>query len=252
MSLNNIRIVLIETSHPGNIGAAARAMLTMGVTELYLVNPLHFPDDQATAMASGADSLLKQATVVSSLPLAINDCHTVIGTSARDQRTIRWPLMDARHCGKFVVKRCSEDKIAIVFGRESSGLTNEELEHCQFLVSIPVNPEFRSLNIASAVQILSYECAEAYRHYHQPGSNTSPVDKKVTSEEMDMFYQHLKKMLIDVRYLDPEKPRRVMRKLRSIFGRIELAPQELNLLRGVLSAAQGKKLTPRKQSKPKD
>ncbi|MEE9351219.1 MAG: RNA methyltransferase [Thiotrichaceae bacterium] len=253
MSLNNIRIVLMNTSHPGNIGSAARAMLTMGLTDLYLVNPIHFPDEQANTMASGADSVLEKATVVTELQDAIADCHTVIGTSARDQRSIQWPLMDARECGEFVAARSSHSKIAIVFGRESSGLTNEELEQCQFLVSIPVNANFSSLNIASAVQVLSYECAVALkshqqkRSYQQETQQSEKQPELVTTQGMDSFYQHLETTLIDLRYLDPEKPRLIMRKLRSIYGRMQLSAAELKLLRGILSAAQGRKFMPREQ-----
>ncbi len=247
MSLNNIRIVLMNTSHPGNIGSAARAMLTMGLTDLYLVNPLHFPDEQANTMASGADSVLEKATVVTELQDAIADCHTVIGTSARDQRSIQWPLMDARACGEFVAERSSHSKIAIVFGRESSGLTNEELELCQFLVSIPVNTNFSSLNIASAVQVLSYECAVALKNHHQATQPSEKQPELVTTQAMDSFYQHLEATLIDLRYLDPEKPRLIMRKLRSIYGRMQLSTAELKLLRGILSAAQGRKFMPREQ-----
>ncbi len=250
MSLNNIRIVLIATSHPGNIGSAARAMLTMGITDLCLVNPAHYPDEQATAMASGADSVLSQATIVPTLKQAIADCHTVIGTSARDQRSIQWPVMDARSCGEFVAKRSTQGKIAIVFGRESSGLTNEELESCQFLVSIPVNPNFSSLNLAAAVQVLSYECAMAI-NYTEP-SQTDPSSKaqeRTDTKEIEVFYKHLEETLVDLRYLDPDKPRLIMRKLRSIIGRIELSRPEINILHGILSAAQGRKFIPRNERK---
>ncbi len=251
MSLNNIRIVLIATTHPGNIGAAARAMLTMGLTDLYLVNPAHFPDKQATTMASGADSVLAQATTVASLQQAITDCHTVIGTSARNQRAIQWPLMDARSCGEFIAKRSTQGqgKVALVFGRESSGLTNEELESCQFLVSIPVNPNFSSLNLAAAVQVLSYECAialEKQQRINQQDSSNQQQEP-AANKETEVFYQHLEKTLIDLRYLDPDKPRLIMRKLRSIIGRIGLAKTEINLLHGILSAAQGRKFIPRDQ-----
>jgi len=248
MSLNNIRIVLMGTTHPGNIGSTARAMLTMGLTDLYLVNPARFPDDQANTMASGADSILTQATVVSSLQQAIADCHTVVGTSARNQRTIHWPLMDARACGEFIANQSSDSKTAIVFGRESSGLTNEELELCQVLVSIPVNPDFSSLNIASAVQVLSYECAMAQSHPQEMNTETIKPET-VTIEQMESFYQHLEETLIALRYLDPEKPRLIMRKLRSIYGRIQPEPSELNILRGILSATQGCKFLPRDQRK---
>ena len=251
MSLNNIRIVLIGTTHPGNIGSAARAMLTMGLTDLYLVNPAKFPDAQAIAMASGADSILANATVVSHLQEAITDCHVVIGTSARSQRTIQWPQMDARECGEFIAEQDYHNKTAIIFGRESSGLSNEELELCQRLVSIPVNPDFSSLNLASAVQVIGYECSVAINHQQGDANHDNVKRQLVTTQEMELFYQHFESTLIELRYLDPEKPRLIMRKIRSIFGRIEPEASELNLLRGILSAAQGRKFLPRNQRNDK-
>ena len=244
IGLGNIRIVLIETSHPGNIGSVARAMKTMGLTDLCLVNPAHFPDKQATAMASGADELLSQATVVSSLYKATADCHTVIGTSARNQRSVQWPLMDARACGEFVAERSVANKVAIVFGRESSGLSNEELELCQFLVSIPVNPDFSSLNIAAAVQVISYECAVALNSFQQ---GSSSFEELATSLDVEAFYQQLESTLIGIRYLDPDEPRLLMRKLRCLYGRTQLTKPELGILRGVLTATLGSKFIPRKQ-----
>lgn len=248
MSLNNIRIVLIETSHPGNIGSAARAMLTMELTDLYLVKPIHRPNEQSSAMASGATKVLGQAKVVDTLQQAIADCHTVIGTSARDQRSVQWPLMDARECGEFIAEQSTENRTAIVFGRESSGLTNEELEQCQFLVSIPVNPDFSSLNIASAVQVLSYECAMAF---NQVKTNEKLLESKpqelASMDEVESFYQHLQNTLIKIRYLDPDEPRLLMRKLRCLYGRTQLTKQELGILRGVLSATLGSKFIPRNQ-----
>ena len=244
IGLGNIRIVLIETSHPGNIGSVARAMMTMGLTDLCLVNPVHFPDKQATAMASGADTLLKQATISSSLQEAIADCHTVIGTSARNQRSVQWPVMDARACGEFIAECSIENKTAIIFGRESSGLSNEELELCQFLVSIPVNPDFSSLNIAAAVQVLSYECSVALNSFQQQSDNSEQLS---TSADMDAFYQQLESTLIDIRYLDPDEPRLLMRKLRCLYGRTQLTKPEVGILRGVLSATLGSKFIPRKE-----
>lgn len=242
MSLNNIRIVLIETSHPGNIGSAARAMLTMGLTELYLVNPHSFPDKQANIMASGADAVLDKAIVVPSLQEAIADCHTVIGTSARKQRHIQWELMDARSCGEFVAKRVVDGKVAIVFGRESSGLSNEELDQCQFQVSIPVNPDFSSLNVASAVQVLSYECTVALAAHE---NKLTKKTEMASVADMESYYEHLEQTLVEIRYLNPEKPRLLMRRLRCLYGRLQPSKSELNILRGMLSAAQGVKFIPR-------
>lgn len=243
MSLNNIRIVLIETSHPGNIGSAARAMLTMGLQDLYLVNPAHFPDKKATIMASGADSVLQQATVVRTLREAVSDCHLVMGTSARDKRSVQWPVMSAREAGLFTAEQTNKGKVAIVFGRESSGLTNTELEHCQYLVSIPVNADFHSLNIAAAVQVIGYECAVA--HQQTQSSDLQSAEALATVQDIEAFYEHLERTLVDIRYLDPDKPRLLMRRLRRLYGRIQLTKSEVNILRGVLSASQGSKFLPR-------
>ncbi len=247
MSLNNIRIVLIETSHPGNIGSAARAMLTMGLSDLCLVNPAHFPDKKATIMASGADRVLQQAKVVNTLAEAIADYHLVIGTSARNKRSVQWPLMTARHTGEFIAKHSGKGKVALIFGRENSGLSNQELEHCQYLTSIPVNPDFRSLNIASAVQVLAYECAVAHEQEQTPDQQTA--GELATAGDMEDYYNHLQQTLIDIRYLDPEKPRLLMRRLRCLYGRIQPTKSEVSILRGILSATQGNKFLPRNKRK---
>ncbi|MCK5726518.1 MAG: RNA methyltransferase [Thiotrichaceae bacterium] len=242
MSLNNIRIVMIATSHPGNIGSAARAMLTMGLTDLYLVNPKSFPDNQAQTMASGADSVLAHATVVNCLADAIADCHLVIGTSARSQRTTQWSHLDSSECGEQVAKHCQTGKVAIIFGRESSGMTNEELEYCQYLTSIPVNPEFKSLNIAAAVQVLAYECSIAVKRGNASLETKNQSQPPLAdAKAMEGFYQHLEKALITIRYLDPNDPRLLMRKFRGLFGRTQLQKKEVSMLRGFFSAAQGSK-----------
>lgn len=247
MSLNNIRIVLIETSHPGNIGSAARAMKTMGVSDLCLVSPKQFPDSKAHVMASGADSILEAATVVDTLQEALQDCTVVVGTSARFQRQVQWPQLTARECGEFAAQESETGKVAIVFGRESSGLTNDELQLCQYLVHIPVNPDFSSLNVASAVQVLSYEVAQGMQAFAQQPQVVKRVqDELVSADDMEGFYGHLEQALIDTRYLNPEKPKLLMRRLRSIYGRLHLTHSELNILRGILSACQGRKFESRK------
>lgn len=245
--LANIRIVMIQTSHPGNIGAAARAMKTMGLSQLCLVNPKAFPDEQATAMASGADDVLQAVTVVDTLQEAIADCQYIIGTSARSQRTLSWPMFYGRECGEFVSNKYQQEpdaQIAIVFGRERTGLTNDELELCQYLVHIPTNPAYNSLNVASAIQILSYECALSVNKARS-AMNPETDDPVVTSDEMEGFYQHLEKTLIAIRYLDPENPRYLFRRLRRLFGRIQITKTEMNILRGILSSMEGRKFKPR-------
>ena len=247
MSLNNIRIVMIATSHPGNIGSAARAMLTMGITDLYLVSPKSFPDQQASTMASGADQVLENATVVGSLAEAIADCHLVIGTSARSQRTVQWSHLDSTECGERVAMHCRQGKVALVFGRESSGMTNEELESCHHLTSIPVNPEFKSLNIAAAVQVLCYACSIAFKSTEAALVSFDKETALASTEELAGFYQHLEETLIATRYLNPKEPRLLMRKLRGLFGRVQLQKVEVGMLRGFFSSAQGSKFISREQ-----
>ncbi|MCP4698678.1 MAG: RNA methyltransferase [Gammaproteobacteria bacterium] len=236
--LEKIRIVLINTSHPGNIGAAARAMKTMGLSRLVLVQPNKFPGARATARASGADDVLANAQVCNSLEEGLCDCNLVIGTSAR-QRSIPWPVLSP---GAYAQKALAlNGQTALLFGREHSGLTNEELEYCHYLVQIPVNPAFRSLNVASAVQVLAYElhCA-ATALQNENGAPVSDVECPVSAKAMNLFYQHLEQTMIDIGYYDPEKPKYLMRRLRRLFNRAELDESELNILRGILAAAQKK------------
>ncbi len=246
MSLSNIRIVLIQTSHPGNIGSTARAMKTMGLSDLCLVKPKHFPDPQATIMSSNANDILDNANVVDSLQQAVADCHRVIGTSARHLRTLSWDTFDPRYCGEFVGKQLADNKkVALIFGRERTGLTNEELSFCHHLVHIPTNADYSSLNIASAVQILSYECRMGSADIKQ---SSHELDEEVIStRELEGFYQHLEKVLIEVKFLDPENPRYLMPRLRRMYGRIAVTRSELSLLRGMLSAFQGRKFTRREK-----
>jgi len=271
MSLSNIRIVLIQTSHPGNIGAAARAMKTMGLSDLCLVNPSRFPDPQAEAMASGADDVLRKASVVESLAEAIADCQVIIGTSARSQRTLRWVIFEPSDCGKIACEHGAKGKVAIVFGRERTGLTNDELELCHQLVHIPSNPDYSSLNVAAAVQILSYECRVAYldamRACENDVSNASIESEKntvissgekglvdevskdessldeeiVSAKDMEGYYAQLEKLMIETDFLNPDNPRYLMRRMRRMYGRIQVTRSELNLLRGSLSAFSGRK-----------
>lgn len=159
--LNSVRIVLVNTSDCRNIGSAARAMKTMGLSQLVLVDPIEMPNGQAQALSAGATDVLANAKVVSTLEEAITDCGLVVGTSARS-RTLPWPMLDPRECGEKLISEVSEYPVALVFGRESSGLTNDELQLCHFHVQIPANPEYSSLNLAMAVQTLSYEVRMAF------------------------------------------------------------------------------------------
>ena len=243
--LDNLCIVMVHTSHPGNIGSAARALKTMGIKDLRLVQPTRFNSPETKALASGADDILDNARLCDTLEEALADCHYVIGTSARSERSLRWPQMDARQCGQLAAERLPQQKIAIVFGRERTGLTNEELEHCQALVHIPMAFDFFSLNIAAAIQIICYECMMACRGELTTDATPDLGEEPATAEAMDSFFQHLETALTEVDYLDPDNPRLLMRRLRRLFGRIAPTRSEVNILRGMLSAFQGRKFTRR-------
>lgn len=232
--LNNIRIILIETSHPGNIGSVARAMKTMGLKQLYLINPKCFPHPKANELASQAIDIVENAIVVDSLEKALADCHLIVGTSTRS-RTIPWPMLSPRELGDTVRQESESAQTAILFGREQSGLTNEELHRCHFHVQIPANPDYSSLNIAAAVQVIAYELRLA--SLNELENTAIEWDYPLaTMEEMDGFYAHLEKVLIDLDFLNPKAPRQLMTRLRRLFGRARPDKMEMNILRGILGA----------------
>jgi len=237
MKLANIRIVMIETSHPGNIGACARAMKNMGLHQLYLVKPERFPHNDATARAAGADDLLQQAVVCDDLNEALSGCSVVVGASAR-RRSIAWPELDPRQCAQMLSPHSEQGEVAVIFGRESSGLTNEELDRCGYLVHIPANPEFSSLNVASAIQLVAYELRMHQLQGEVLPSEREEFDQIATNDELEGLYQHMQQALVDIDFLDPEKPRKLMRRLRRLYSRASLEKHEVNILRGVLTAAQ--------------
>lgn len=243
---DNIRIILVNTTHPGNIGAAARAMKTMGLRQLVLVDPLVFPSAEATAMASGASDLLATARVVPSLEAAIADCSLVVAASARS-RHIPWPLMNGRQCGEVVWAESIKHPVAMVFGREDRGLTNEELRLCNYHVSIPTDDEYGVLNVAAAVQVLAYEVRMAYlsgQQQEESGERLMPVqwvrwdEELATAEDMEQFYQHFEEMLQGIGFLAPDNPRQLMTRIRRMFSRMRLDRLEYNLLRGILKDIQ--------------
>jgi len=226
------RIVLVNTSHPGNIGATARAMKNMGLSELCLVDPLSFPSAEATARASGADDLLARARCVATLEEAIADAVLVVGASARS-RSLPVPMLDPRDCAKLVFEQPPAKAVAILFGRERTGLTNEELDRCHYLVQIPSNPEYPSLNIAAAVQIIVYELSLLAGH----GVNVEQTEiDYATARQMEQFYAHLEETLVELEFLDPANPKQLMRRLRRLFGRTRPDQNEINILRGILTA----------------
>jgi tRNA (cytidine32/uridine32-2'-O)-methyltransferase len=238
-ALDRIRVVLVEPTHPGNIGAAARAMKTMGLSRIVLVRPSEFPCAAATAMAAGADDLLVRAPVVATLPEALTGCGWVIGTSART-RTIPWPVYDPREAVARILTVAADSEVAIVFGREHAGLTNDELERCQAVVQIPSNPDFSSLNLGAAVQVLAYELRMQW--LAQQGSAVTMVNDAppATSEDLERMHAHLQAVMTQTGFLDPAKPRRLMRRVRRLLGRIGLDRNEVNIIRGFLTAVQEK------------
>ncbi len=237
MKLANIRIVMIETTHPGNIGACARAMKNMGLSQLYLVKPRLFPHDEASARASGADDILRAVTLCDSLGEALNGCRVVVGASAR-RRAIAWPELNPRECAEMVAPYSEQGEVAIVFGRESSGLTNEELDSCSHLVHIPCNPDFASLNVAAAIQVVAYELRMSANVSTSELIELEEMDLPATSEELEGLYEHMEQALIEIDFLDPEKPRKLMRRLRRLYNRASLEKREVNILRGILTTAQ--------------
>jgi len=232
--LDKIKIVLVNTSHPGNIGSAARAMKTMGLSQLVLVDPVQEPDGKSVALAAGAVDVLSNARIVTGLDEAIADCGLVIGTSARP-RTLQWPMLHPRETGRKLVSEASQYPVALVFGRERTGLTNEELQKCHFHVNIPANPDYSSLNLAMAVQTLSYEVRMAF--LDQPGFVEQPQPYPL-QQELDQFYTHLEQTLEKTGFIIRQHPGMVMNKLRRLFNRARPEAQELNMLRGVLSSVQ--------------
>jgi TrmH family RNA methyltransferase len=229
-----VQVVLVNTSHPGNIGAVARAMKNMGLHRLCLVDPQVFPSAEATARASGADDLLAAARQVGTLEDALAGTSLVIGASARN-RTLPVPMLDPRECAELVMQQPEDADTAIVFGRERTGLTNEELDRCHYLVQIPANPDYPSLNVAAAVQVISYELRMVTGlSLQRPGSR----HRFATTEEMELFYQHLEETLVAIEFLDAGNPRQLMRRLRRLFGRARPNANEINILRGILTSIQ--------------
>jgi tRNA (cytidine32/uridine32-2'-O)-methyltransferase len=234
--VKNIRIVLVNTSHPDNIGGVARAMKNMGLCELYLVAPKRFPDEEAVWRAASAVDLLDTAVVTGTLDEALEGCGLIIGTSARERR-IPWPLLDPRQCGELVCQESSHHPVALVFGREDRGLKNEELRKCHYHVHIPTDEGYSSLNLAAAVQVISYEVRMAFLGAAKvTGAVVRDWDvEPAENEEMEYFYQHLEKVLKEIEFIQASKPRQTMNRLRRLFNRVRMDKMELAMLRGVLT-----------------
>lgn len=227
---NELRIVLVETSHPGNIGAAARAMKNMNLSSLCLVAPGSFPHHEATVRAAGADDILANAVVVDSLASAIADCQLVFGTSARN-RSLPWPCCTPRESADITAKSTA-NPIAIVFGRESSGLNNEELALCNYHITIPTSADFSSLNLAAAVQVIAYEIFIASKQTIQTNLTE---DRLARADEVHGFLKQLESLLIEIKFLDPKHPKLLLQRLYRLFNRAQLEEKEINILRGILS-----------------
>lgn len=232
MSSESVRFVLFEPTHPGNVGACARAMKTMGFSELVLVNPACQIDDQARARSSGAVDVLTNARIEATLGDALEGCGYVVGASAR-RRRLSWPELNPRECAAAVAEKPGDSLAAIVFGPERAGLTNAELDRCNALVYIPSNPEYNSLNLAMAVQVIAYELRMAQDIDTRPDEFEAPP---ASAEDIELFYQHLERVLLSSGFLNPDNPRTLMRRLRRLYNRAGLDQNELNIMRGILSA----------------
>lgn len=246
---DQIRIVLVETSHSGNIGAVARAMKNMALGSLWLVNPVSFPDETSYARAAGASDVLDNARVVTSLDEAIADCVCVMGTSARG-RKVPWPVMAPPDAAAKASEHSGAGPVALIFGRENHGLSNEELQRCHFHIHIPSNPDYSSLNLSMAVQVMCYELRMHYLRGLE-GGDGSPYLKPMAApgdagwdvppapvRDVEGFFDHLEQVLVDVDFHRREKPGLLMTRLRRLFQRAKLDQTEINILRGVLTAVQ--------------
>ncbi len=232
--LDNVRVVLSHTSHPGNIGASARAMKTMGLSSLYLVNPKSFPDNEAYVRATNARDILDQAVICSTLDIALQDCVLAVAMTART-RELTHQVIDTRQIAQKLVEIATKSPVALVFGRESSGLTTAEVTKCQLTVHIPTSSVYASLNLAAAVQIMCYELRMATMD-----SECKPprheMQQLASLNEIELFYQHLEQALIAKKFLDPQQPKRLMQRIRRLFSRTTLEKEEINILRGIIHA----------------
>jgi len=240
--LKNIRIVLVNTSHPGNIGGAARAMKNMGLKRLTLVQPKNYPSLDAISRSVGAVDVLDNAIVVDDLSEAVSDCVWVAGTSAR-LRTIEWPIQEPRECVATSLKPLKEGDIAIVFGRENSGLTNDEMAKCNVLLHIPTDPDFSSLNLAAAVQVVCYEYRLALLNDKtiKKKGNKHRFDALARSGQVDGMYAHLHDALQYMEFFGKNNSDVVMRRLKGLFNRANVTQREISIIRGICAAIQDKK-----------
>ncbi|UJP01131.1 MAG: RNA methyltransferase [Nitrosomonas sp.] len=230
--LDNIRIVLSHTSHPGNIGAVARAMKTMGLQSLYLINPKCFPDEEADARAANAIDILQQAKVCAELDETLDNTALTAAVTARP-RELSHTIFDARQGAMELVQQARQQPVALLFGRENSGLTTAEVNKCQIIIHIPANPQYPSLNLASAVQVMAYELRMALtENPTRPAASGAPAN----FNELELLYTHLEQLMIASGFLDPQKPKLLMQRIRRLFARARLEKEEVQILRGILTA----------------
>ncbi|MBS3804200.1 MAG: tRNA (cytosine(32)/uridine(32)-2'-O)-methyltransferase TrmJ [Oleiphilaceae bacterium] len=247
--MEKVRIVLVETSHSGNIGAVARAMKNMGLANLWLVKPGSFPDEASYARSSGASDVLDRAHVVDTLDEAIADCVLVMGTSARG-RKVPWPVIPPPDAAAKTYAHTEQGTVALVFGRENHGLSNDELQRCHFHIHIPSNPDYSSLNLAMAVQVICYELRMVHLEQHA-GADKSPELRPMTSpldtgwdrplakvSDLEGFFHHLENVLVDLEFHRRDKPRQLMTRLRRLFQRAQPDEMEINILRGILTSVE--------------
>lgn len=233
--LSNIRVTLVETSHPGNIGGVARAMKCMGLGNLALVAPKAFPDPEADSRAAGAEDILAGARIFDDIRSAVSDCIFVAGTTARP-RSIEWPVVPPRLAAERILSEAGDGPVAVLFGRERSGLTNKEVELCNLLIRIPTTQEYASLNLACAVQVIAYELFALSR---LPANILdSAAAMRADSASMEQFHQHLERALHDLDFIKAHPPTKLLRKLTRFFNRAQPSQEEINILRGILTAAQ--------------
>ncbi|ENQ3287109.1 tRNA (cytosine(32)/uridine(32)-2'-O)-methyltransferase TrmJ [Vibrio cholerae] len=235
--LERVKVVLVGTTHSGNIGSAARAMKVMGLSQMVLVDPQCQVDAQAIALAAGASEIALNAQIYPTLEAAVADCGLVVGTSARS-RTLEWPMLEPRECGEKLISEANQHSVAMVFGRERTGLTNDELQLCHYHVCVPANPEYSSLNLAMAVQLLSYEVRMAYLALQQSSQSSTLQEEYPRHQELERFYAHLEQVIMQTEFISAQQPGQVMNKLRRMFTRARPEAQEINILRGILTSVQ--------------
>ncbi len=234
----SVNIVLVGISHPGNIGSAARAMKTMGLDRLRLVAPDRFPATEATVMAAGADDVLHEARVFPDVRNAVADCGLVVGTTSR-ARHLPWRVVEPREAAREIAAASRTGDVAILFGAERTGLTNEDIERCQLLLGIPTGPAYASLNVAMAVQVIAYEVLLASRG-EESGEDTRGIPL-ASAVEMERFYEHLEQVLEEIDFRDRTGEGHLMARIRRLFNRAILDQNEVNILRGILTSVQGRR-----------